>query len=294
MKCKLKIDIYSVVGFVLACLALSGCTRRDLEMRPGYGYLKINLLWQNSSVPEVTTYYFYNSRGDEAIVAEGTSAGFEGVLPSETYHVVISNKDMVGASYLTNGSHDSDVIAAGEVLYRAAPRYIGNVESVYGTGLGEVTVPSSDLPVVVNASPRSYVRYITFMLKGDALENVTALEVEVSGIIHTVKAFTGEYATTETSFIRAEASRKTAEADFSALVSVFGFIGTNEVKAKVTFSGQDDVTTLPRDITDDLAALPDEGGTVIIPLEFPDGGSFDLSIEVHPWGWGENGGAIIE
>ena len=125
---------------------------------------------------------------------------------------------------------------------------------------------------MVDAYPQSYTRYITFILQSDALNNVSALSVDVDGIIYSVKAFSGEAASMGTAVVRAEASRKDGEKDFSTTVSVFGFIDKNEVTADVTFSGGETVTTLPSDITDDLAALPEEGGTVIVPLKFPDGG----------------------
>lgn len=294
MKRKVKIRIYTVLSVVLIGFVLSGCTRRDLEMRPDKGYLKINLHWSQSSIPKVTTYYFYNSRGDEPIIAEGTSAGFEGWLPNETYHVVISNKEMSGASYQVNGSHENDIVFAQEVAHRAAPGYIGNVEKVFGTGLEGVKVPQSEIPVVVDAYPRSYVRYITFLLQSDELDNVSAMTVDVNGIIHSVNAFSGKAASLETSAIRSNASRSGKEKDFKTTVSVFGFIGKNEVKADITFSGGDTVTTLPYDVTEDLAALPEEGGTVIIPLKLPDGGAFNLSMEVHPWGWGSSGSVVVE
>lgn len=291
---KNKINIYIVSSVVLMAMLLFGCTRRDLEMRPDNGYLKINLHWKQSSVPGVTTYYFYNSRGEEAIVAEGTSSGFEGRLPADTYHVVISNREMSGASYQVNGSHENDIVLAGEVTHRAAPGYIGSVEKVFGTGLKDIVVPRSEIPVVVDAYPKSYTRYITFILQSDALDNVSALSVEVNGIIYSVKAFSGESSTTETSVIRSDASRKDGEKDFSTTVSVFGFIGKNNVTADVTFSGGETVTTLPTDVSEDLAALPEEGGTVIVPLKFPNGGEFNLSLVVRPWGLGGSGGAVIE
>lgn len=291
---KNKVNIYIILSIVLIAMLMFGCTRRDLEMRPDNGYLKINLHWKQSSVPGVTTYYFYNSRGGEPIVAEGTSSGFEGWLPAETYHVIISNKEMSGASYQVNGSHENDIILAGEVFHRAGPGYIGSVERVFGTGLEEIEVPRSEIPVVVDAYPQSYTRYITFILQSDALDNVSALSVDVDGIIYSVKAFSGEAASMGTAVVRAEASRKDGEKDFSTTVSVFGFIDKNEVTADVTFSGGETVTTLPSDITDDLAALPEEGGTVIVPLKFPDGGEFNLTMVVRPWSWGGSGGAVIE
>ena len=116
----------------------------------------------------------------------------------------------------------------------------------------------------------------------------------MDGIIYSVKAFSGEAASMGTAVVRAEASRKDGEKDFSTTVSVFGFIDKNEVTADVTFSGGETVTTLPSDITDDLAALPEEGGTVIVPLKFPDGGECNLTMVVRPWSWGGSGGAVIE
>ncbi len=201
---------------------------------------------------------------------------------------------MSGASYQVNGSHENDIILAGEVFHRAGPGYIGSVERVFGTGLEEIEVPRSEIPVVVDAYPQSYTRYITFILQSDALNNVSALSVDVDGIIYSVKAFSGEAASMGTAVVRAEASRKDGEKDFSTTVSVFGFIDKNEVTADVTFSGGETVTTLPSDITDDLAALPEEGGTVIVPLKFPDGGEFNLTMVVRPWSWGGSGGAVIE
>ena len=291
---KSKTKLYTVLSTILITLVLSGCTRRDLEMRPGKGYLKINLHWKQSATPEVTTYYFYNSRGDEAIVAEGTSAGYEGWLPEESYHVVISNRGMTGASYQVNGSHEKDIVFAEEVVSRATPGYIGNVENVYGAGLEEIKVPASDIPLVVDAFPRTYVRYITFILQSDALENVSDLSVEVSGIIYAVNAFTGEWATTEASTIQSDIVQNQGEEDFSTMVSVFGFIGTNIITVKARFPGEESITTLPSDITEELAALPDEGGTLVIPLQFPDGGKLEVTMKVHPWGWGGNGSGIIE
>lgn len=291
---KSNINIYIISSIVLIALLLFGCTRRDLEMRPDNGYLKINLHWNQASVPEVTTYYFYNSRGDKAIVAEGSSSGFEGWLPSDTYYVIISNKEMSGASYQINGSNESDIVLAGEVTQRAAPRYIGNVENVFGTWLEEIKIPASVVPVVVDAYPLTYVRYITFVLQSDALENAEAAQIDVSGIIYAVKAFSGEAATMESSTIRSDVSRISGKTDFTTTVSVFGFIGKNEIVAKVTFANGESVTTIPQDISEELAALPEEGGTLIITLQFPDGNEINLSMVVHPWGWGGNGGAVIE
>ena len=64
---KNKVNIYIILSIVLIAMLMFGCTRRDLEMRPDNGYLKINLHWKQSSVPGVTTYYFYNSRGGEPL-----------------------------------------------------------------------------------------------------------------------------------------------------------------------------------------------------------------------------------
>ena len=48
---KSKIKIYIVLSTALVTLVLFGCTRRDLEMRLGKGYLKINLHWKQPKVP---------------------------------------------------------------------------------------------------------------------------------------------------------------------------------------------------------------------------------------------------
>ena len=72
-----------------------------------------------------------------------------------------------------NGSHENDIILAGEVFHRAGPGYIGSVERVFGTGLEEIEVPRSEIPVVVDAYPQSYTRYITFILLISLFEIIT-------------------------------------------------------------------------------------------------------------------------
>lgn len=289
-----KISLYTILILALAGVVLSGCTRRDLEMRPDKGYLKINLSWKHSPSPEVTTYYFYDTRGSEAILAEGTNAGYEGWLPVGSYHVVISNREMVGAAYQANGSHEDDIVCADGQVLRTAPDYIDNVDNVFGTGLGEITIPASDTRVTVDGYPRSYVRYITFIVQPEDMDNVSELEIEISGIIYAVKAYSGEPLSAETSAIRTNVAKNAEDGVFRQTVSVFGFAGMNELFAKVTFSGQDDITSFPVNITEELAGLPYEGGTVIVPLQFPDGGKLSVTVNVRPWGWGGSGGGIIE
>lgn len=289
-----KINLYTILILALAGLVLPGCTRRDLEMRPGQGYLKINLAWEHSPSPTITTYYFYNTQGGEAILAEGTNAGYEGWLPTGSYHVVISNGEMQGASYQMNGSHADDIVCADGQTFSTAPGYIGNVDHVFGTGLGEIMIPSSDTKVILDAYPRSYVRYITFIVQSDDLDHISELEVEINGIVYAVKAYSGELLSAETSVIRTRISKNVEDGSFKQTVSAFGFGGTNELLAKVTFSGGDSITSFPVDITEELSALPEEGGTVIVPLRFPDGGELSVTVDVRPWGWGENGSGTIE
>lgn len=197
-------------------------------------------------------------------------------------------------SYQVNGSHADDIVCANEQTFRTAPGYIGNVEHVLGTGLGEITIPASDAKVIVDAYPRSYVRYITFIVQSDDPERISDLEIEISGIIHAVKAYSGESFSTETSVIRTHVPENTEGEGFRQTVSVFGFIGTSELFAKATFPGEGNITSFPVDITEELAALPDEGGTVIVPLQFPGGRELSVTVNIRPWGWGGNGSGVIE
>ena len=53
------------------------------------------------------------------------------------------------------------------------------------------------------------------------------------------------------------------------------------------------VTTLPQDLSDQLAQLPDEGGTVYLVLVLPDGSEIELTVTVKDWESGTGSGTVM-
>lgn len=125
------------------CLAyLAGCTERDIQEKPGEGYVKINLDWGTHTPPAATGYYFYDKNCVNAgIYREGTADGFEGYLPCDTYNVIIFNTDMTGAEPMCVGGYEDDCVAA-MAATRTAPAQVLHVGNVFGAGIEELVVPT--------------------------------------------------------------------------------------------------------------------------------------------------------
>lgn len=270
---------------MLSAAAVTGCIRDNDDCpTTKEGYVSISLEWGNVTPPEKTLFYFYGGQQDGPIIREGTSEGYQGMLPEGVYNVVISHAGMQGASYRINGSYYED-----EVVAVQRTRAVSNLSDIYGAGIEGVEVKRDEISKH-SVAPRNFVRKVTFNVP--AQEGLNSVEIEIAGIVYSARAFDGKLYTLDSEKLR---TPLTATADgFSAEISVLGFLSPTVVRTWADFDGHGTIESLPQDITDEIEQLGEQGGVIDLEITFPNGASINMGVEIQPWGPGQPGNGTVE
>lgn len=292
----MKIQKLHIVSFVfLAVVVLAGCTKRDLLRRPDEAYLRIVLDWGAYNKPTSTGYHFYDSKGGECVYYDGTTDGFEGYVPAETYKVVIFNTDCSTAKVQNNNDYESDSFVANPKTTRDGSDFIENVDNVYGEGAMEIVVPrfSAD-PIVRVVKPVNFVRKITYILNPGTLSGIESLRVIQTGAVVDKSITKRQSLSRSTSSVTGEGVYNAGEGTYTASVSAMGFLDSCILTAIVTF--EDGVTekTIPFDLSDELVNFPEEDKTFLLTLQFENGDEIKVNVNLHGWKKGGSGGGVIE
>lgn len=287
--------LYVLGKYILSALTviilLGGCTRRDLLVHPDDGYLRIRLDWRSYKEPQATGYYFYNSRGDAPIYREGTSRGFEGYLPAETYKVVIFNTDMVGADMINKQNYDEDQVVARELSSRGIPDYINHVENVYAIGITEVTVPKGKVADERVAKPVNFVKRLTCIIHPGDVEDINDIDVELCGAVPGRYNVANLPTTDQTSTLKSNARYKSESDTYETYITSLGYMGTCDLVIFVNYENGGMEEALPISLTEELNNFPEDDKVVEFTFYLPSGKEMQLQVAIE--GWKESGGIEI-
>lgn len=280
---------------VLMAGMMAGCTERDLSERPSDGMLRIEFEWpkdDNNNTVDVSGahLWLYGSDGSLYLSTPADAGGYEARVPADTYTAIVINSDNVNTE-----SHDEDAYSTCRVEADLLENYtdvLMNVDHVFCTGIGGITVNRGNLPTVVTMYPENVVKYIHFRIDPTYIDDVESMEIRMSGIVPAVYTRDGNDTEEQTLSVMA-AAQSESNGLYSADMSVFGWRGNNIITATVRFTDGTEEETLPVDISDQLDDLPEEGGTVDVILQLPDGGEIRLTATVDTWGSGSGSGIVI-
>ena len=194
---------------VLMAGMMAGCTERDLSERPSDGML---------------------------------SGGYEARVPADTYTAIVINSDNVNTE-----CHDEDAYSTCCVEADLLENYtdvLMNVDYVFCTGIGGITVNRGNLPTVVTMYPENVVKYIHFRIDPTYIDDVESMEIRMSGIVPAVYTRDGNDTEEQTLSVMA-AAQSESNGLYSADMSVFGWRGNNIITATVRFTDGTEEETLP-------------------------------------------------
>ena len=283
-----------ILLFAAALSAMGGCTERELSDRPADGPLRIHIEWpaeaSSDGTPDGAHLLLYRSDGTlhQHITCE--AEGHECRVPADTYTILAVNSDYSNTSAANHESHQQCcMMADGHPTEEGTLMHVGNV---YSTGTSGITVNPGNEATKVTLYPENRVKLITFDIDPNYIEAIASMQLRMTGIVPSVRVSDGQDMGEETQQLLAEAQAQ-EDGNYLAYMSVFGWRGENIVTAELEYSdGRKGQTTIPQDISGQLADLPDDGGTVHITLELPDGGEISLTVTVEAWREGTGSGTV--
>lgn len=292
---KLHISVWLAAGILLAGTT-SGCTKRSLSQRPSDGPLKIEFVWPGETaaakaVPTGAQVLLYGSDGSLFRTVQCSAEGHECRVPADTYTVLVVNSDRSNAVCDQEESHrDCCVVAADDPDNENAVRHVDNV---YCIGEERVEVKPGNTTTTVTLYPQDVVKRIRFSIDPDYIDDIESLGLGMTGVVPSVCLKDCSDAQDGTKNIRAEAQPEGTTGLYTARMSVFGWRGRNIVTATIRHTDGSEETTVPQDISSQLQALADDGGTVAVTLGLPDGGEIAVTATVESWGTGNGSGTAV-
>lgn len=284
-----------ILLFAAALSAVGGCTERELSERPADGPLIVHLEWPEGAGGDDATVdgahlLLYRSDGSLHQRIECEAEGHECRVPADTYTILAVNSDRANTSYANHESHQQcRLLADGHPTEEGVLMHVGNV---YSTGLQGVEVRPGNAATEVTLRPENRVKLITFDIDPGYIESIASMQLRMTGVVPSVRMADGEDMGEETQHLLAQAGAK-GDGNYQARMSVFGWRGENIVTAALEYTdGRPGQTTIPQDISGQLASLPDDGGTVHVTLELPDGGQLHLTVTVGEWNEGTGSGIV--
>ena len=280
---------YIGVILLLSAVVIGGCTERELSERPKDGVLKINLEWPDGHSVEGASLWLYGSDGSRYSNIECMAEGHECRVPADSYTILVTNSDCSNA-----GCHDSETSQACCMKAERMPDgdLLKHVGKVFCTGADEVMVKRGNQATEITLYPENTVKKIHFRIDPNYIEDIADMDVRMVGVVPSVKVMDGSDAGEATGEVSAKAKSETGGL-YSADMSVFGWRGENIVTVTVIHTDGSTEITIPQDISEQLAQLPKEGGTVNITLFLPDGGEIALTVTVKAWESGTGSGTVM-
>ena len=280
------------LAMMVAGLLAGGCAERELSERPTDGPLVVRFEWPATGdyTVEGARLWLYGSDG-QLYAAERTGAeGYEARVPAGTYTLLVVNEGMENVT--VDGEESSEECLAMADRASAGGNVLEQVDHVYCTGMGGVVVKPGNVATEVTMAPVDVVRRVRFDIDPSYVDRFERLEVWVSGITPAVTVINGRAVREGTGSVVSEAEAADG-GHYTASMSVFGWTGVNEVTVRVVYPDGSEELTIPVDISDDLAALPEEGGEITVTLELPDGGEITLTVTVTAWDETGTGSATV-
>lgn len=278
-----------VGGLLLSVTALVGCAERELSERPADGVLKIDLVWPNGQSVAGGRLWLYGEDGSLHRAIDCAAAGHECRVPAGTFTILATNSDCANAYCERSESWQEHCMKAGTDTETHTLLHVGKVFCI---GTKDVTVLRGNRATEITLYPKNTVKKLHFRIAPNYIDDIASMNVRMTGVVPSVRLIDGCDAGEPTGEVTATAKSET-DGFYSADMSVFGWRGENIVTATVRHTDGREETTVPQDLGEQLAQLPDEGGTVDITLALPDGGEIALTVTVEAWESGSGSGTVI-
>lgn len=282
--------IYTKVWIFTALLLagiMNGCTERDLSERPTDGPLKINLEWP----AEVSSaqLWFYDSEGNLYQTVSCDADGYECRLPAGEYTVLVINRD--GVHTAMDGTEQEGTCCVEAEYAVEGENILEQVDHVYCTGMGNVVITPGNIATEITLEPKDVVKHLSFNIDPNYIDRIESMEIHMTGVTPAVYVENGVAVQRAAGEVVSEVVEEGGT--YTADMSVFGWQGENIITVVVRYNDGSEEVTLPIDISDELGALPEDGGEIDIVLELPDGGEIAITVSVQGWDDSGTGGGIV-
>lgn len=272
-------NIYKTYLYLsLTVILLSGCVKRELEERPGEGYVEIALDWKSNAKPLEVCYLFYDDNGLLVNDTIGLADGIREKLPTGRYHVVAYSRDAVQVGYRGLELHDSAEVYAHEVQIGKASfggYHILQPHSVYAASscleIGELLVERG-ATIHREAVPKALTKQIKFRFIIKNADDIVSLSGRLNGIVPSISLTTGKsnfsnIATISFTGIAAEENIYTID------IEVFDLLASRQMESDsntmdITLEADGEMYDFNVDLTGTLKEIAGQNGGVI-PIEVP-------------------------
>ena len=288
-----------------AVLSLTGCVKRELEIRPDEGYVEIALDWAGAGTSSRSArYLFYNEAGALVKEVSGVTDCFKGTLPTGVYRLIVHNTDAGQVDWRGCEKYESAEVFAKETNYSTGHHPAEGVpciqepRDVFATGgcNESETVEVLQMDTTrLSVTPIKVTKRVAVRFALESSEEIRSLHGVLGGVSHGFFPGKGCHNASSSCAVEFTAAPGTKAASdvYTTEVNVFGLLttaqspaGTNTVHVILSLSdgtqvtGMFDITpTLKQLIVANGGALPDE-----IPLDVAIRiQGTDLSATVEPW-----------
>ncbi len=305
-----KLTYVLTCSLLLASLAGGGCVKQGLDLREQVGFVRIDLQWENGSVPEGSEFYFYNESGERVHSCTCAAEGFRGTLPMGKYKIIVWNTDAKNVELYGMDKHTTAEVRvkADETVANRAGNCIAQPDNLLlASAFNEaefMEVPYRD-SVIMSASPKGLVKKVHLVFKVDNADAVKLVSGSLSGVSSGVQCASVSCTNQPKSVNFAIKQENFSQNyDYSADISVLdlvlpadGVSGSHVLVLEVVIDGVTYHMNIDLTGTIDDLLKGEWNGT--IPVEIPlevELKSIDgiLSSEVKPWdNTGTGGGEIM-
>lgn len=204
-----KIEIKSLLRSALgACLLatvllVTGCVKRDLELRPlptETGKLELTLNWADGVSPIGARVYLYDDEGVFCQSVDCHSGGHVFDVPSGTYAMIVHNTDAQGVGYLGLESHATAVAYALNASGGAPMEneLLSEPQNVYGIGQhdqGRTFTVEDNKITRITATAASLTKELALYIHITGLDIVTKVTGTMCGVSPSICFCTGKSGT---------------------------------------------------------------------------------------------------
>lgn len=300
------------VAFVALSLSFAvlffGCTKRDLELRPGL--VDISLAWPQGNHPASAHLHLYSSDGSLLEAHEGLTDGYAGNLPDGEYRLIVHNEDAQNVGYDGMEDHHQAKVYA-MPLERDIPgegSLLAQPHNVYGIGAhddGETFTVRANDTTHITVRPQLLTKTVDLYFDTRRVNNgIVSLDGILEGVSPAVALSTGSSLSQSCRVAFTAEQISDPDYDREAILEVFDLLvrpeattGVNKVGITIgTSSGEKFVTEV--DLTSTLQQIvQDNGGELPTETRVRVALSLDglgvLSATVTPWGETDAGGSGI-
>ena len=277
------------MGAVLwAMLLLSpGCVERQLEERVPDALLSIEFRWPDDFMAEGVQIWILDGNGSLHTTSLCDASRHELTLPTGIYSIRSVNTGIVNADCV-----DTGIIRARK---DETTGLLLNVGNIYCAGAEEITVQGGVEPVELVLQHKNLVRTIRFELNIEEVGEFVKMELQLSGIVPSVRVSDGMDAGEPTGKIGAtvrQERRSGSGTSNTAEISVLGWRGNNLLTGTISRPGGEVESIIPQDIRSRLDGIPDSGGSVSFQVKISSGVEIGISVSVTSWKSGTGIGTV--